>query len=158
MRGSWRRRRSASSICAYVEVDVGAVVAEAALVGHLHRRAAAALAADADAGGVHAVVAEGRGAAGADPAVAAVVALGLLGEALLEEAPQRLEVDVAERLSSRAALLVGEAGEGLRIGEPLQHLVGDLGRRLDALEDGEEGLVVGVEVGLALHQQARARW
>ena len=141
---------------ARADLDVGAIAAVAALGGDLDGRAAAALAADADAAGVHAGVAERRGAAGADPATAAVVGLGLLGEALLEQAPQRLEVDLAERLDEAAPLLVGEAGEGERVGEPLPDLVGDLGRRLDALEGGDERLVVLVEVGLGLDED-RAR-
>ncbi len=67
-----------------IEGDVGAVVLEAALAGHLHRRSAAALAADANAGRMLAAVSVGRSAAGADPAPAAVVTLVLLGEGFEE--------------------------------------------------------------------------
>src|SRR5690606_15848299 len=75
-----------------VEDAVAAVLAKAALGGHLHRRAAAA-GTDADPGGVMAAGAERRGAAGADPAVAAVVTLSLLGESLLEEPAQLGEIE-----------------------------------------------------------------
>ena len=72
-----------------VERRIGAVVLEVALLRDLHRRAALALAADADAGRVHAAVAERRAAAGADPLVAAVVPLVLLLQPL-EKAPHEL--------------------------------------------------------------------
>jgi hypothetical protein len=60
---------------------------------HLHGGAGAVVAADPDPAGVAPGVAERRGAAGADPVAAAVVALALLGEALLELGPQQLDVD-----------------------------------------------------------------
>src|SRR5204863_7727281 len=88
--------------------------------------------------------------AGPDPPVAAVVALGLLAE--------RLE-EAAHELVGGEALELGELlGRELRevlgvtqpVEEPVGHLVSEL--PLDALEDAREDPVVGVEVGLALHQ------
>lgn len=64
--------------------------------------------ADADAGRGR------RAAAGADPARAAVVALGLLGHGLLESAHQLVDVEVLEG----AAQLLGELLHRMRIGEP----------------------------------------
>src|SRR5690606_22294294 len=88
-----------------------------------------------------------------DPAVAALVALLLLGEALLEEAA---ELGRIERLE-HGPLLVGEEREPRRIGEPALDLVGDHeAEALDALEGGPEGLVEGVELGLGVHEE-RAR-
>ena len=53
----------------------------------------------------------------------------------------------------RGQLLGREVREVLRVLQPLQDLVGDVVERaLDALEDAREDAVVGVEVGLALHQ------
>src|SRR5204862_7773925 len=69
-----------------VERLIGAVVGEAPLLGDLHGGARARLPADTDPGRVGAVVAVGRAPAGPDPAVAAVVALGLLAERLEETA------------------------------------------------------------------------
>ncbi len=135
---------------AHVERVVGAVVLEAALLGDLHRRAALALAADADAGRMLAAVPERRLAAGADPLVAAVVALVLLLQALQEAAHQL----VGGQLLEPGPLLGRQLGEVLRILQPLHHLLGDVVAELplDALEDAREDPVVGVEVGLALDQ------
>src|SRR5207344_3015687 len=70
---------------ARAELDGIIQVAVFALVPDLHRAAVAALVlADADAFRVVAVGAEGRGAAGADPLGAALVAVLLLFEPLLE--------------------------------------------------------------------------
>ena len=54
----------------------------------------------------------------------------------------------------RRPLLGRELREALRIAQPLHHLLGDVVAELplDALEDAREDAVVGVEVGLALHQ------
>ncbi len=58
----------------------------------------------------------------------------------------------------RGELLGGQLREVLRILQPLEHLVGDVVERaLDAVEDAREDAVVGVEVGLALHQAGAAR-
>ena len=86
----------------------------------------------------------------ADPAVAAVVALRLLGERLEEAAH---ELVAGEALELRQGF-GGEVGEVLGVAQPLEHLGGDVvaERALDALEDAEEDAVVGVEVGLALDQ------
>ena len=86
--------------------------------------------------------------------VAAVVRLGLLGEALLEEPLQRLEVEVVEQRRQGPPLLVGQARQGERVGEPVPDLVGDLDRRLDALEAGRERLVVLVVERLGLDEDA----
>src|SRR6185503_17166518 len=67
---------------ARAELERVVVVAVGALLPQLHRAAVAARAADADALRVVAAVAEGRGAAGADPLVAALVAAFLLFQAL----------------------------------------------------------------------------
>ena len=138
----------------HADLLVGAVAAVAALTGDLDGGPVAALAAHADAAGVEARVAEGAGAAGADPVVAAVVGLGLLLEALLEHPLERLQVQVLERGGQQPALLVGEAGHRQRVREPVPDLVVDLHRRLDALEHGRERLVVLVEVRLGLDQDA----
>ena len=61
-----------------------------------HGSAVAALAADADAAGTPAAVAEGRAALGAHPVAAAVVLLRLLPQALLQEAQKLLRVLLGE--------------------------------------------------------------
>jgi hypothetical protein len=126
-----------------VERDVGAVVTEAALLGHLHGRAAPALPADADPRRVLAAVAVGRLAAGADPAAAAVVALVLLRERL-EELPHEL---VRREALQRGQLLGREIREVLRVAEPVEQLLRELVAEsaFDALEDLREDAVVGVE-------------
>ena len=101
-----------------------------------------------------ALAAERRRAAGADPLVAAVVALLLLAQALLEQLLQLLEI---EALGQRA--LFGRELVELELGvlEPLEQLFRELDvLALDALELGEERLVEGVEVRLAVHAAARA--
>src|SRR5581483_6825687 len=107
---------------------------------------AAAGAADPDAGRVHAAVPEGRAAARADPAIPAVVPLGLLGEPL-EEAAHELR-----------PLLGGELGERLRVAQPGEDFLdrGVAERALDAAKDAGEHAVVGVEPGLALHEAGAA--
>ena len=133
-----------------VERAVGAVVREAALLGDLHRRAILARPADTDPGRVLAAVAVRRAAAGADPAPAAVVALGLLRERL-QELPHQL---VARELLELRALFVGQLAEVLRVLQPLEQLVLDVERTFDALEHLQERAIERVEVGLALHQHA----
>ena len=132
---------------AHVEHEVRAVRAVGARVGHGHRALSAALGPDAHPRGVGAVGAEGARAARANPPVAAVVPLLLLLEALLEELPQRLGVEVLEHLE----LLGREALAHLRIAQPLFELLRELRRlRLHALEAREVRLVEGVEVRLGV--------
>src|SRR5206468_849819 len=102
---------------ANVEHDVAPVLLEHPLIRDGHR-AAPATTADAHAGRVRPARAKWRRAAGADPAVALVVALFLLLEALLELGAQLLEVELTERL----ALLLGQALERLRVHQPLLQL------------------------------------
>ena len=96
------------------EFDVAVEVLELALVPHLHGAEIAVLVlADAHAFGIVAVGAERRGAAGADPFVAALVAAFLL----LEPLAQRLDqfVEAAHRLDL-LLLLLGQ----IFLGELLQ--------------------------------------
>ena len=78
----------------------------------------------------------------------------LLGEALPEQALERLQVEILHRGGEQAALLFGEPGHVERVRQPAPHLVVDLRRRVDALEHRREGLVVLVEVGLRLDEDA----
>src|SRR5437867_1210332 len=98
-----------------------------------------------------AAVAERRFAARADPAVAAVVALGLLLERL-EKAAHQLFRGQPRELGGR------EVREVLRIAQPLEDLGGDLlaERTLYAAEHAREHAIIRVEVGLALHQNRAA--
>jgi hypothetical protein len=101
------------------------------------RRLRLLLLADAHALGIVAVGAEGRGAGGADPLRAALVAALLLLEALLQRLHQLLPA--AQRLDL-LLLLFGE----VLLGELAQPFLGDLGRDAlarsapRALEDGAE--------------------
>ena len=136
------------------ELDLVVEVLELALVPDLHGAAVLALAADADALGVVAGVAERRGAAGADPFLAALVAALLLGHALLQRLQQLVEA--AHRLDL-LLLLLGE----VFLGELLQPLGRNVGRerllhQFEALEHMAEHAVELVEVALVLHQR-RAR-
>src|SRR5207253_1130568 len=131
-----------------VERDVGAIVAKAPLARDLHRRTAAAAAADADAGRMLAAVPVWGAPAGSDPAIAAVVALGLLCERLEEPLHQLVG---GEALELRQ-LLRREIWEVLRVAQPFEHLVGDVELPFDAVEHTREHAVEGVVVGLALHQ------
>src|ERR1043166_2035180 len=99
---------------------------------------------------MRAVVAVGRAPAGADPPIAAVVALALLGERL-EEAAHEL---VGGESLVLGELLLGELGQVLRLPEPLEEPVGHLVAELpfDALEHAREDPVVRVEERLALHE------
>ena len=109
------------------------------------------LLADAHAGGVVAVGAVGRRAAGADPLLAALVAALLLLEALLQLLHDL--VPAAERLDL-GLLLVRQ----IELGHRAQPLLRDLrlqrlAHQLEALEDVAEHLVELVEVALVLHQR-----
>src|SRR5690606_30556669 len=113
----------------HVEDQIAPVLAEAPLGRHLHGGAAAARAADPEPGRVGARVSERRGAAGADPAVAAVVALLLLAQALLEAAAQLVEVEPLEH----ASLLLAEPLEQARVAQPVEKPALD-GQRLRSEE------------------------
>ena len=102
------------------ELDIAVEILELALVPDLHRAAVAVLLlADAHAFGIVAVGAERRGAGGADPLVAALVAALLLLEALA----QRLHELVPAHGLDLLLLFLGE----IFLGELLQPLLGDLG-------------------------------
>ena len=83
----------------HVEHEVGPVRLVATRVGHAERAASSAVRADTKARWMRAARAEGASAAGSDPAVAAVVSLLLLAQALLEKLAELIEV---ERRWSRA--------------------------------------------------------
>src|SRR3546814_11976921 len=100
-----------------------------ALVPHLERALVRALAADPHAFGVVARIAVGRGAAGADPLVAALMAALLFLEALLERLHDL--VPRAERFDSRHFL-----GRPVFPGDRAQPIGGDVGSRT---EEGREG-------------------
>ena len=100
------------------ELDLVVEVAELALVPDLDRAALAALAADADALGIVALIAERRGAAGADPLAAALVPPLLLLEPLLQRRHDLFPR--AERLDL-GHLLGGE----VELGDLLQPFLGD---------------------------------
>src|SRR5262249_55993318 len=84
----------------------------------------------------------------ADPTIAAVVPLGLLGQGL-EELTHEL---VARQALEGGQLLGRELGEVLGIAQPLQQPLGDVvaQRTFDASENTRQDLVVAVEEGLAL--------
>jgi hypothetical protein len=108
-----------------------------------------ARAADADALRVVAAVAEGRGAAGADPLVAALVAFLLLFETLLE----RFHELVPAHLLDLGFFFGGELALQ-RFLEPVErHFLGEVGEHLHALEVGGEGAVELVVVLLVLDQR-----
>src|SRR5262249_61564160 len=69
---------------ARVEHDVGAVVTEPTLLGDLHGGAAASGPADPATGGSNSAMSVRRPSTRADPTIAAVVPLGLLGQGLEE--------------------------------------------------------------------------
>ena len=136
---------------AHAELDGVVEVLELALVPHLDgAEVAVAVLADADAFGVVAVGAEGRGAGGADPFRAALVAALLL----LETLPQGLEELVPAHRLDLPLLLFGE----VFLGELAQPFGRDLGflqglrEILQALEDMAENAVELVEVALVLHE------
>src|SRR5579875_510398 len=139
---------------ARAELDLVVEIAELALVPHLDGAVVAILIlADADALGIVAIGAEGRGSRRADPFRAALVPALLLGEALAQQLHQLVEPAQGGDLR---LLLLGE--EPLdELPEPfLGNLDGLAGRSLDALEAGAEDAVELVEMTLILHQ-GRAR-
>ena len=133
-RAKRRRRRSATLMLRVPSSRVAVEVAELALFPNLDRPAVPARPADADAFGIKAAMAEGRGAAGADPFVAALVAPLLLGEPVLQrlhdlvpraEAVDRLHLLGREiGLGDHAQPFLGNLGADLLAGrdQPLEHL------------------------------------
>jgi hypothetical protein len=109
-----------------------------------------ALAADPHAFGIVARIAEGRGAAGADPFVAALVAFLLFGEPLLERLHDR--VPVAQFLDL-GHLLGREEFLGNRFEPAFRNVDRVLAVvRNDSLEDPLEHLVETIEHALVLHE------
>ena len=140
---------------ARADLDVAVEILEGALVPHLHRAVVAVLVLpDAHARGVVPMGAEGRGARGADPLRAALMALLLLGEAL----PERFHELVPAHGLDLFFLVVGE----VFLGEFFQPVGGNfrLLHRVEqgfkALERRAKHLIETVEIALVLHQQ-RAR-
>src|SRR5688572_328531 len=133
------------------ELDRIVEVAVLALVPDLDRAAIAALLlADAHAFRVVAVGAERRGAAGADPFGAALVAAFLLLQALAQRLHQLLPA--AERLDLLLFLL--REGELDLLQQPFQRDLRLYARDgLDPLPELGEGAVELVEIGLVLHQR-----
>ena len=137
---------------ARAELDLVVEVLELAPVPHLHgAEVAVAVLADADAFRIVAVGAERRGAGGADPFLAALVAALLLLQPLLQGLEQLVEA--AHRLD-HLLLFLGE----IFLGELLQPFGRDLGgerllEQVEALEHVAEHAVELVEVALVLHQR-----
>ena len=134
------------------ELDIAVEILELALVPHLHGAVVAVLVlADAHAFGIVAVGAERRGAGGADPLVAALMAALLFLQALA----QRLHELVPAHRLDLLLLFLGE----VFFGELLQPFGGDVGlfhgvqQALEPLEHGAEDAVELVEVALVLHQR-----
>ena len=113
------------------------------------------LAADPDASGVVSRVAERRRATGSDPVAAAVVALGLLGEPLLELRPQPVDVHCVQNLDQLRIDLERRSG----VIQPRPDLgLDDLRLVGHALEMGGKAQVEVVELRLvADHDAARQR-
>src|SRR5205807_5338802 len=133
------------------ELDGVDEIAEFALVPDLDGAAVARrFRADAHAFGVVAVRAKRRGAAGADPFVAALMPGLLLGETLAQRLHQL--VPAAERLDE-LLLLLGQVA----LAEFLEPFVGQLGLRisrgLEPFEDVAEHPVEAVEMALVLDQR-----
>ena len=133
------------------ELAAAVEIAKFAFFPHFDRAAVAAFPADADAFGIIAAVAERRGAAGADPLAATLVAALLLGQTLLEcghdLVPRSQRLDLGH-------LLGGE----VFFGDQPQPFLGDVGgnllptRRQHALEDFAEHLVKPVELALVVDE------
>ncbi len=133
------------------ELDGVVEVAELALVPDLDGAAVAFRSlADAHPFRVVAVGAKWRGAAGADPFIAALVPVLLLGEALAQCLHQLFPA--AERLDLRFLLV-----RQVALAELFQPFLGQfglrVGRGLDALEAMAEDAVELVEIALVLHQR-----
>src|SRR5690606_34967927 len=120
------------------------------LLPHLGGHAPAAVWPEPDATGVIATRAEGTGAAGADPAIAALVAVLLLGQAFAELAHQCFQP--TELLDLRL-LLVGE--QSLKLAS--EPVLGNLGESFvrqvrNTVPEPPEGAVEAVEIALVLDQ------
>ena len=133
------------------ELDIAVEILELALVPHLHGAVVAVLLLpDAYALGIVAMGAERRGAGGADPLAAALVAALLFLEPLLQGLHELVPAYGLDLL----LLFLGE----IFLGELLQPLLGDLclahgvEQALQSLEHGAEHAVELVEVALVLHQ------
>ena len=107
--------------------------------------------ADANAGRVIAVGAVRRGAAGADPFVAALVTFFLLGEALLELLHDFVP---AAQFFDSFLVFLGE----MQRADPAQPFLGDVGldgvgQKLETFEDVGKDLVEAIEVALVFHER-----
>ena len=136
---------------AHAELDRVVEILEFALVPHLDRaEIAVAVLADADALGIVAIGAVGRGPGGADPFRAALVAAPLLLEALLQGLQELVPAQGLDLL----LLLLAE----IFLRQLAQPFLGNLGvldglgQTLQALEDMAEHPVELVQVALVLHQ------
>ena len=140
---------------ARADFGVAREILELALVPHLDGAAVPAfLLADAHARRIVAVGPIGRGAAGADPLVAALVALLLFREALLQLLH---DLFPAAKFLDFLLVLVAE----MQVADEAQPLLRDFRRgrvrhQVEALEDMAEDLIEAVEVALVLHQRRRA--
>jgi hypothetical protein len=146
-----RRSRPESDLdVSRAELERIVVVLVLALVPDLDRRLVAPLVlADANALRVVAVGAERAGAAGADHLVAALVALLLFLEALL----QGLHQLVPAHLLDRGLFLRRELELELLLQPFERNVLREVGQHLDALEVGGERAVELVEQGLVLDQR-----
>ena len=136
-----------------VKDEIASIGAIAPIHGDLGCASGTTLAADTDPCWVLSAVAKGRGTAGPDPPIASRVTLLLFSEALCEEFSERVEVEGGEGRE----LFIAEVSSRRGIGEPGFELVRELEAvALDTLENDAEGLVVGVEVRLAVDQDRAA--
>ena len=115
-----------------------------------------ALAADAQASGIPAAVAQGRPALGADPVAATIVLLVLLLEPPLQQFQQLLQGLFLEH-SLTLELLQGALQVLCRVVEPLQQLLRQLSLVGHVLEKLRKGLVKPVVLRLALHHDGPAK-
>ena len=127
-------------------------VLELTLTGHLEGMAMLALAAHTDTRGGVAGVAHGGGAAGADPVLAAVVALVLFLQALLQQLPELFQVQGGAGVHLVLVVFLHVLG----VVEPLHQLVGHVLNVLDPVKVLQEDLVELVKVCLGLHQNGPA--
>ena len=133
-----------------VEGDVGAQVPEAPLARDFESAAATRRVADLDAGRVGTARAVRRGAPGAGPFVAAVVAPALLGQPLPHLLADLVEVHPLQKL----LFLLGQLPLRRRVLEPAHQLLGERdGFVGHAVEVVGEGAVEAVEVLLAVHAE-----
>ena len=107
--------------------------------------------ADADARGIVAISTVGRRSARADPLVAALVTLFLLGEALLQLLHDFVP---AAEFGDPLLVLIGEV-QRAETAEPVFRDLGfeRFGSQFEAFEDVREDLIEAIEVALVLHQR-----